>query len=138
MKLDRHQHLKSSSDRLRDWFRFWRHQRSPGYVDYSKNNLGGEYGFKHTAGMLSKMSDLRHWTLSFAPNNANPLLRIQEIHKIHGEFSYTQFRIQWRRALPLIIGIGILSRVVFREKLLNKGEDDVFEMSWRDVYILNK
>ena len=136
MKLDRHQHLKATSERVRDWFRLWRHQRSPGYRDTSKN--GREYGFRHSAYLLSKMHDLRMWTITFAPNHANPLMRTHEIHKINSEFQYIQYRLQWRRALPLIVAIGFLSRVVFKESLCNKGEDDVFEMSWRDVYILNK
>ncbi|CAI2382593.1 unnamed protein product [Moneuplotes crassus] len=138
MKLDRHQHLKANRERIRDWFRLWRHSRAPGYVDHSKDASGREYGFGHSAYVLSKMNDLRMWTITFAPNNAQPLQRVQEMHKINSEFQYIQYRIQWRRVLPLIIGIGFFSRVVFKNTLLNKGEDDVFEMSWRDVYILNK
>ena len=137
MRLDRHQHLLEEENRIRDWFRLWRHEKHPGYVDSTKG-LGNNLPFKHSAALLSKMTDLRIWTLWYAPNHANPLKRIQEIHKITSEFHYIQYRIMWRRVLPLMIALGVASRVLFKETLMNKGEKDAFEMSWRDVYILNK
>mmetsp|Transcript_3225 Transcript_3225/g.3849 ORF Transcript_3225/g.3849 Transcript_3225/m.3849 type:complete len:138 (-) Transcript_3225:29-442(-) len=137
MKLDRNQHFLESSSRIRDWFRLWRHEKQPGYIDNHKA-IDQKFSFKHSGALLSKMADLRYWTIYYAPHYANPLRRLQEVHKIDSEFSYIQYRIIWRRVLPLVIAITFFTRVVFKKRLLNKGEDDAYEMTWRDVYILNK
>ena len=123
--------------RVRDWFRLWRHQRHSGYMN-PLERPGVTNAFSHDAFYLAKMVDMRMWTLFYAPNDANGLGRLQELHKLNGEVHYIQYKILWRRILPLTLGIVFATRFAFKHRLMNKGEDDVFETSFRDTYILNK
>ena len=136
MRLDKNQHLNNWSTRIRDYYRIFRHSHHPGYTDLFLQK-GRRLPFKHHPAIINHMIDLRMWTITYAPNYANPLKRMQEIHKLTQEMQYVIYRNSWRRAFVIMLGMCFLSRAVFKKQLMNKGEEDSFEMSWRDVHIIN-
>ena len=136
MRLEKFDNMKSQSRRFRDWYRLARHAKHPGYFDkfFAK---GMKLPFKNNGAIIGHMIALRSWVIAYAPSDANPLVRMQELHKLHNEMNYLVYRSMWRRAFPIILVMGFLTRKVFKKRYMNKGEDDAFETSWRDTHVTN-
>ena len=136
MRLDRYQKLLPIKTRIRDWFKLYRHSHHPGFEDITKKS-GYSLPFKHRHSILAHMISLRLWTVAYAPNYAQPTRRMQEVHKLYSELQYISYRSMWTRGLPIILAVILITRFLFPKKFMNKGEDDAFEMSWRDVHVIN-
>ena len=128
--MDKLSYMKSYYARFVDWTKISRGIRHPTY-NGSELQRHNKTDFSHSWANLSKMHDLRVWTIAHAPTKRYDWVRLREIHMLNKEMWSVYQQSVWRRFFTTLIG-GILLWKVFNKQLLNQNPNfDSHDPNWR-------